>query len=541
MRGPGAGDGGGPIPPEEATRARGVPAGPEPTTTRAARWWRPVVSVRARVLASVMVMALLGVLVAGGVVYLVQARTLTSSITSSLEQEVAEFRALAETGLDPETGAPFASIERLLRVALQRNVPDRNETYLTLLDGVPLAYNGGERPVALESEPAVLAAVSALPPGSDVVIRDVATSAGLVRVAIVPVQLGDADSVGSFVMAYSVDQELEDLQRLGRVYALVSLATLVLVGLVGWQVAGRLLRPLRTLRETTQRITETDLTERIPVRGNDDLSELTRTYNDMLDRLQDAIDTQRRFLDDAGHELRTPITIVRGHLELLDPADPEDVAETRALLLDEVDRMGRMVADLILLSKAQRPDFLEVHPIDLAGLTLDVAEKARMLGDRNWVVEACADGVIDGDPERLTQALVELAQNAMKFSDPGSTIGIGSALEEDQVRLWVRDEGCGIEAEDVDRIFERFSRGESGRAVDGSGLGLSIVSTIATAHGGHMTVDSRPGVGSTFTLVLPTDPDHADAEPVTPLSAPPQEERAAPASGHPAAAGRPAP
>ena len=501
---------------------------------RSSRWWRPVVPVRARVLATVLVMALFGVLVAGGVVYLVQARSLTSSITSSLEQEVAEFRALAETGLDPETGVPFTSIERLLRVALQRNVPDRNETYLTFLDGVPLAYNGGERPIALESEPAVLAAVAALPPGSDVVISDVATSVGLARMAIVPVQLGEDEAGGSFVMAYSVARELEDLQRLGRIYAVVSLATLLLVGVAGWMVAGRLLRPLRSLRETTQRINETDLTERIPVRGNDDISELTRTYNAMLDRLQDAIDTQRRFLDDAGHELRTPITIVRGHLELLDPADPEDVAETRALLLDEVDRMGRMVADLILLSKAQRPDFLEVRPIDLAGLTEDVVAKARMLGDRQWVLESRADGVIDGDPERLTQALVELAQNAMKSSDPGTTIGIGSALDDGQVRLWVRDQGRGIEAEDIDRILERFSRGQSDRAVDGSGLGLSIVSTIATAHGGHMTVDSRPGVGSTFTMVLPasTEPgqEHPDDGAVAPPPATSLVEQPTPAS-----------
>lgn len=489
-----------------------------------------MVPVRARVLTSVLVMALLGMAVAGGVVYLVQSRTLTSSITSSLEQEVAEFRTLAQTGLDPETGEPFTSIERLLRVALQRNVPDRNETYLTFLDGTPLAFNGGERPIALESEPAVLAAVAAVPPDSEVMIQDVATSAGRARMAIVPVQLGDQSSAGAIVMAYSVDRELEDLQQLGRIYALVSLATLLVVAIAGWQVAGRLLRPLRSLRETTQRISETDLTERIPVRGNDDISELTRTYNDMLDRLQEAIDTQRRFLDDAGHELRTPITIVRGHLELLDPDDPQDVAETRALLLDEVDRMGRMVADLILLSKAQRPDFLEARPIDLAGLTRDAMQKAQMLGDRQWVLESCADGVIDGDPERLTQALLELAQNAMKYSDPGSTIGIGSALGDGQARLWVHDEGHGIDAEDLDRIFERFSRGQVGQAVDGSGLGLSIVSTIAAAHGGHMTVDSRPAAGSTFTMVLPAGTEATEDSPSDPVDEP-----------APARAGEPAP
>ncbi|MGB7979436.1 MAG: HAMP domain-containing sensor histidine kinase [Candidatus Nanopelagicales bacterium] len=471
-------------------------------------------------------------------VYLVQSRTLSSSITSALEQEVAEFRALAETGLDPDTGERFTSIEQLLRAALQRNVPNRNETFLTFLNGAPLAFNGGERPIALEAEPAVLAAVGALPPDSEVIIRDVATSAGQARVAIVPVQLGAEAEVGSFVMAYAVDRELEDLQQLGRIYALVSLATLLLIGAAGWQVAGRLLLPLRGLREATQRISETDLNERIPVRGNDDISDLTRTYNDMLDRLQNAIDTQRRFLDDAGHELRTPITIIRGHLELLDPHDPQDFIETRALLLDEIDRMGRIVADLILLSKAQRPDFLELHPIDVASLTVDARQKAQMLGDRQWVIESCANGVIDGDPERLTQALLELAQNAMKYSDPGSTIGIGSSLADGQARLWVHDQGCGIESTDLDRVFERFSRGPTERTIDGSGLGLSIVSTIATAHGGHMAVDSQPGTGSTFTIVLPASDEAVED---LPANTPGESPRATAQVGRPHSASSPAP
>ncbi|MCU0282702.1 MAG: HAMP domain-containing histidine kinase [Candidatus Nanopelagicales bacterium] len=350
----------------------------------------------------------------------------------------------------------------------------------------------------------MLAAVAEVAPDGDVVIRDVPTSAGTARMAIVPVQLGeDASSSGSFVMAYAMQREVAELRQLARIYALVSLVTLLLVGLVGWQVSGRLLRPLRSLRETTQRITEADLSERIPVRGNDDLSELTRTVNDMLDRLEEAIATQRRFLDDAGHELRTPLTIVRGHLEVVDPDDPADVATTRALLLDEIDRIDRMVDDLILLSKAQRPDFLALQPIDLAGLTVNVLDKARMLGDRRWVLDGVAVGVAQADPERLTQAMLELASNAVKFSAPGSTVGIGSALAPGDVRLWVRDEGPGIAPAEVDRIFGRFSRGGGSGAVDGSGLGLSIVETIATAHGGRVELESTPGAGSTFTIVLP--------------------------------------
>lgn len=461
---------------------------------------------RSRVLFSVLAMSLFGLVVTEAVSFVVQFRALDDDVTEALEQEVEEFRTLAREGIDPETGEAFASVERLLRVAMQRNVPDQNETYLTLLDGAPLQFDREDRPIELESEPAVLDAVAEVQPGDDVALRDVATSAGAARLAIVPVGVqGGDDAVGAYVIAFAMDRQRDDLMTVTRIYIIASLLSLLLVGIVGWQVAGRLLRPLTTLREATQRISETDLTERIPVQGNDDVTELTRTYNAMLDRLQVAMDTQRQFLDDAGHELRTPLTIVRGHLELLDSADPQDVAETRTMLLDEVDRMSRMVDDLILLSKAQRPDFVVVEPIDLVPFTVDVAEKVRTLGDRRWSVDAQSDARFHGDTQRLTQALVQLAHNAVKFSEPGSAVTIGSQVSATEVRLWVADEGVGIDPEDLSHVFERFGRAASGRGVEGSGLGLSIVAAIASAHGGRVDVTTSPGGGSTFTIVLPVE------------------------------------
>ena len=314
-------------------------------------------------------------------------------------------------------------------------------------------------------------------------------------------------------MAFAVDRGRDDLVRVASIYLLASLGSLVLVGVVGWLVAGRLLKPLRTLRENSQRINETDLTERIPVQGNDDVSELTRTYNQMLDRLQVAIDTQRRFLDDAGHELRTPLTILRGQLEVLDPADSFDVTETRALLLDEIDRMGRMVEELILLSKAQRPDFLVCTTIDLAPFTEDLLEKARSLGDRDWRLQERGAAHFVGDAHRLTQAIMEMALNAVKFSAEGSAISIGSRSSNGEIRLWVRDEGVGLGSGEIDRVFERFSRASSSAGVEGSGLGLSIVDAIATAHGGRVEVDSQRGVGSSFTIVLPHSSSASTIEP----------------------------
>jgi signal transduction histidine kinase len=467
------------------------------------RQHRVHLSVRGRVLASVLAMAALGMAVTGAAAFLIQDRLIDARITVSLQQEVEEFRRMAASGRDPQTGDSFASVERLLKVAIEGNVPHRNETYLTLLNGAVLGHEGGDRPIALEAEAPILSAVADAAQSRGVSIRDVRTSAGTARLAIVPVNVPGDAATGTYVMAFAVDRGREDLFRVAVIYLVASLGSLILVGIVGWVVAGRLLKPLRTLRENSERISETDLSERIPVEGNDDISALTRTYNQMLDRLQMAIDTQRRFLDDAGHELRTPLTILRGQLEVLDPADPFDVGETRSLLLDEIDRMGRMVEELILLSKAQRPDFLVAGSIDLATFTDDLVVKAQGLGDRDWQVQERASIRFTGDAHRLTKAMMELALNSVKFSAEGSRISIGSKADDDVLRLWVRDAGVGVTPEEVDLIFERFHRVASSSGAEGSGLGLSIVLAIAEAYGGTVEVESAVGVGSTFTIVLP--------------------------------------
>ena len=233
------------------------------------------------------------------------------------------------------------------------------------------------------------------------------------------------------------------------------------IGIVGYQVAGRLLSPLRSLRQTAQRITETDLSERIPVDqlASDEVGDLGRTMNAMLDRLTASFDNQRRLLDDAGHELKTPITIVRGHLELIDPDDPTDVIETRDLAIDELDRMRRLVDEILMLAKARRPDFVQPEPVVVADLLAGVLDKVVALGDRRWLIEATSNEVVTLDPQRITQALIQLVANALKFTSPGSVIALGGRLYGPEVRLWVRDEGTGIAADDRGRIFERFGRG----------------------------------------------------------------------------------
>jgi signal transduction histidine kinase len=223
----------------------------------------------------------------------------------------------------------------------------------------------------------------------------------------------------------------------------------------------------------------------------------------MLDRLERAFETQRRFIDDAGHELKTPLTIARGHLELLDE-QPESRKETVALVLDELDRMGRIVEDLLLLAKREQPGFLDLATVEVGGLTDDVLAKVHALGSREWVVEHRGRGVIVADRHRLTQALVQLVDNADRYSEDDKPVTLGSEVSNGFARFWVRDEGAGILVDDQRRIFQRFYR-VGMRRTEGAGLGLAIVRAIAEAHHGRIELESAPGAGSTFTLVLPVD------------------------------------
>lgn len=276
-------------------------------------------------------------------------------------------------------------------------------------------------------------------------------------------------------------------------------------GLAAWAVMGRLLSPIVRLREAADSIGEDDLTTRIPVRGNDDLSALTATINRMLDRIESLVQGQRQLADDVGHELRTPLTILRGHLELLDPTDLDQVQATRSLSLEEIDRMNRLTDDLILLASSERADFVVAAPISVADLTDETFELVGKLGHRRWDVDALAEVRVQLDAQRIKQAWIQLADNAVKYSPTDSGLAIGSEVRGTEVWLWVRDNGPGIDAEERVKILERNTRGRlaiaSGR--QGRGLGLAIVTKIVTAHGGRLDIAFAPDGGSIFSLVLP--------------------------------------
>jgi signal transduction histidine kinase len=453
--------------------------------------------VRLRITAAVALLVTLALTGAGAIVYAIEWQRIEDQVVAEIDQELAEFATVQKKGLDPDTGQPFADVGTMLDTFLSRNVAGGNEILVTWYAGGPRKASSHEAYVESDSfrqtvEPLI---------GSNGTERVHIPGYGEAMVTVQTVR--NSGSVGALVIVTYLEEGRAGLYETMRTYATVSLLSLLIVTALAAWLSGRLLAPLRVLRDTAEEISETDLSRRLPVTGNDDITALTRTVNSMLARLEAAFAGQRRFLDDAGHELKTPLTVLRGHLELLDTGSADDVAETRELLLDEVDRMARLVGDLILLAKSDRPDFVTTEPVDLAGLTDDLLAKARGLGDRDWVLDRAGTGTVTMDVQRITQAVLQLADNAVKHTQPGDVVAIGSSYDGPDARVWVRDTGPGVPAAHAELIFQRFGRGEVPDDDEGFGLGLSIVRAIAVAHGGSVSLEEAEPHGALFVLTLP--------------------------------------
>jgi two-component system, OmpR family, sensor kinase len=433
---------------------------------------------------------------------------LDSRIEAAMEQEMLEFDRLVADGRDPETGDPFASLEALFDVYFARNVPSNEEAMLGYVGGRLYRASMDYYPV-IAVPPPVLAEWADF-----ATVQDDGRASEAGRFDTV---LGEAeyriDSVrldgeaGAFVVTVLPAAELREIDGLMTYGLAAALGVLVLATACAWPIAGRVLAPVRDLTDTARSISESDLTRRIQAEGAGDAAEMARSFNSMLDRLESVFDSQRKFVQEASHELRDPLTIVRGQLEVLDD-DPSEQKQTLALILDEVGRMGRIVADLQVLADVDQPDFLRPGLVDLRAFTRELFAKVTMLGDRTWVVDAEARGFVVADRHRLTEAVTNLAHNAVQHSSPGDVVGIGTAMGVDHWTLWVRDTGVGIDEADRTRIFERFTRGSrAARRYQGAGLGLSIVTAVAEAHGGRVELTTALGEGATFTLVIPTRTD----------------------------------
>ena len=428
---------------------------------------------------------------------------LDQRVDSELTQEANELRRLAR-GNDPETGRPFrGNVSRVFETFLQRNIPAPYEAIVTFVDGEPFLRSRPVTSYRLDLQSEVVSSWA----GLRATRRDaLQTPEGRVEYLAVPL-LFDGRPRGVFVSAIFRDRAKAEVDEATRAAAAVGLAVLLLGSLLAWRLADRIVGPVTELTRTSRAISGTDFSGRIPVQGQDEVAQLATTFNEMLDRLEHAFASQRQFLDDAGHELKTPLTIVRGHLELLGE-DPEERRETMALVIDELDRMARIVEDLLVLAKHEQPGFLTLETVDVGELTDALHAKVAPLPPAEWTVESRGRGVIVADRQRLTQAMLQLAQNAVRHA--GGPIALGSRVTDGEARFWVRDRGPGIAVEEQETMFTRFRRGEHERGHEGTGLGLAIVRAIAEAHHGRVEVASLPGIGSTFAIVVPVDQPHEE-------------------------------
>jgi signal transduction histidine kinase len=428
---------------------------------------------------------------------------LNEEVDEGLAREVQELRRLASSN-NPETAEPFAGdIESIFDTFIGSNFPGDGEAIVTFIGGQH--HKSTLAPYQLEEDEELAERWANL---TRVERDEIETPAGPVRYVAMPVEYG-GETTGVFVAANFLQDDRDEVGEALREGSMAWISLIAVAIVAAWIVAGRVLAPVRVLSDTAKQISETDLNRRIPVQGSDELTDLTVVFNGMLDRLEYAFATQRSFIDDAGHELRTPITVIRGHLELMSD-DPEERKETVALVTDELDRMTRIVDDLLLLARAEQPDFLLPAAVDLDIFTTEIFAKVKTLGDRDWRLVETGVGVVEIDRHRMTQVIINLADNAVRHTEPGERIALGSHLCDGELRMWVEDSGPGIPWHETERIFDRFTRIGGARRTPGTaGLGLAIVQAIVRAHGGRVEVASEMGKGSTFTVIIPEHQNEA--------------------------------
>jgi two-component system OmpR family sensor kinase len=461
------------------------------------------VTVRARLLLGLLFLTALGLLVAGGVTY----RQQHDFLYTRLNQQLSALQAQVS---DP---GPPGQLELYLRQSL---------------------HNGGQ-PVQIVSATDIIAEVHT------------PFETGYVSTLADPPQLPQKES-GSFTMQspryrgvvyndgqgdrYEIALSLRDvdqnLHHLLFVEGAVFLAVLITLALLAWWVVNLGLKPIHEMEETAGKIADGDLSQRVDiVDQNTEVGRLGIAFNQMLEQIENAFrekgeseERLRRFVADASHELRTPLTSIRGYAELFrrGAADrPEDLAKAMRRIEEEAGRMGVLVDDLLLLARLDQGRPLEEHPVDLTRITRDAVDDARTVAP-NRPIDYSPNGaiIVSGDEVRLRQVLANLMQNALRHTPPDTPVHVRVESGADSATIEVRDEGPGMSSDVAAHVFERFWRGDPSRqrASGGAGLGLAIVAAIADAHGGHAEVESSPGNGATFRVVLPRTPHTPAPEPV---------------------------
>ncbi len=335
-----------------------------------------------------------------------------------------------------------------------------------------------------------------------------------IRVLTVPViQSGRVTDLVRIGM--SLDNMYKTRRRFLLIMAAVFPVGVLFAGGGGWLLARRALRPVDKMTQAAQRISGEHLSKRLQESGNgDELDRLARTLNDMLGRLDEAIHQMRQFSADASHELQTPLTILRGEMEvaLLQPRSPEEYQSVLLSGLEEIDRINHLVSGLLLLARADAGVLrLDLQDVELNALADDICSQVNTIATQRSINLHSGDVsavTVWGDPEHLRRLVLNLVDNAIKYTPEGGSVMLTLKASESWAILEVTDSGIGLATDEQKKIFNRFHRASEARSSDGRGvgLGLSIALSIAEAHGGRIDVASIPNRGSTFSVYLPTAP-----------------------------------
>ena len=412
-----------------------------------------------------------------------------------------------------EQAPPGISDSAISEAIETRIAPEFNNRFVRVTRApARLVYRSGP-PADRSFDPAdILPRAPHWPPKSQVI--SIGSSSGKIMISLTPIQ---TDS-GQYLVevGYSLAPVSAVEERLLRLLALLLPVLIAFAAGGGYLLVHWALRPVERLSQTAQLISIQDPEARLPVLPTGDaLQRLSISLNHMLGRLRDSMYASRRFLADASHELRTPLTVIKGELqEIVSAGDcPDSVSERVGSVLEEVARLEHLVSGLLVLSRLDageaRREWIDVS---LGELAANTADQMRLLAEDRGIelhASAAPSVIVRGDRSRLKQVIVNLLDNAIKFTPRGGVVDLRAELRDGRAVLEVRDSGVGIPAEALTRVFDRFYRVDEARSREdgGAGLGLSIVRSICSAHGAEIEVDSTPGLGSCFRLrFLPVRP-----------------------------------
>jgi two-component system OmpR family sensor kinase len=433
----------------------------------------------------------------GGFLYLRLRHSLEENLTQSLRARAETLAALVSGG--GELGESQGAFEE-------------DETFVQVLheDGSVIGASPvvDERPLVSGElldrafEETFFVNVSALPELEDEPAR--------LLVASVPSDEDDEDETVVIVVGATLESVDEALAGLLGQLLIVGPLALLLTSVLGYLLAASALRPVEAMRRRADEISSENPGRRLPLpRARDEIRRLGETVNSMLGRLEEGLERERRFVADASHELRTPLALLRTELELAlrRRRTRGELEESVRSAADEVDRLGRLAEDLLVLARADERGLpLRRESIETAELLDDVARRFSPRADiagRSVEVDAADGGTIVGDRLRLEQALGNLVDNALRHG--GGTISLDAHRRDGRIEVVVSDEGGGFPTDFLPRAFDRFTRADSARGSGAAGLGLAIVDVIARAHGGSATAANRDGHGAQVLLVLPAD------------------------------------